>query len=79
MMLRLTQVLGGASDPEIADALHAREYDRTVEHISLEPADTARKPLRATTDADTDCAKQNHAERLLAHLEFRRARVLEDG
>ena len=55
-MLRLTYILGNASDPEIADALHTCEHHGTVEHISLDPADTARKRLRVTTDADTDCA-----------------------
>lgn len=55
-MLRLTRILGNASDPEIAEALHACEHHGTVEHITLDPADTARRRLRVTTDAGTDCA-----------------------
>lgn len=55
-MLRLTRILGNASEPEIAERLHDCSHHGRVETITLDPADTARKRLRLTTDAGTDCA-----------------------
>ena len=55
-MLRLTQILGNATDTAIAERLHALEHDGRVESISLDAADTARKRLRVQTDKGTDCA-----------------------
>ena len=55
-MLRLTQILGNATEPEIAERLHALEHDGRVETITLDAADTARKRLRVQTDKGTDCA-----------------------
>ena len=55
-MLRLTQILGNATDPAIAERLHALEHDGRVETITLDAADTARKRLRVATDKGTDCA-----------------------
>ena len=55
-MLRLTQILGNATDPAIAERLHALEHDGRVETIVLDAADTARKRLRVQTDKGTDCA-----------------------
>jgi len=55
-MLRLTQILGHATDAEIAERLHALEHDGRVETITLDAADTARKRLRVATDKGTDCA-----------------------
>ena len=55
-MLRLTQILGNATEPDIAERLHALEHDGRVETIKLDAADTARKRLRVQTDKGTDCA-----------------------
>ena len=55
-MLRLTRILGNATDAAIAERLHALEHDGRVETITLDAADTARKRLRVATDKGTDCA-----------------------
>ncbi len=55
-MLRLTRILGNATEPEFAERLHALEHDGRVETITLDAADTARKRLRVATDKGTDCA-----------------------
>ena len=55
-MLRLTRILGNATDTEIAERLHALDHDGLVETITLDAADTARKRLRVATDKGTDCA-----------------------
>ena len=55
-MLRLTQILGNATDPAIAERLHALAHDGRVETITLDVADTARRRLRVATDKGTDCA-----------------------
>ena len=55
-MLRLTRILGNATEPEIAERLHVLEHDGRVETITLDAADTARKRLRVATDKGTDCA-----------------------
>lgn len=78
-MLRLTHVPGSASDPEIADVLHAREHHGKVDHISLDPADTTRMRLCATTGAGKECVMQDCIDRPLTHLEIGRTRVMEDG
>ena len=55
-MLRLTRILGHATEPEFAERLHALEHDGRIETITLDAADTARKRLRVATDKGTDCA-----------------------
>ena len=55
-MLRLTRIVGNATDATVAERLHALEHDGLVETISLDAADTARKRLRVATDKGTDCA-----------------------
>ncbi len=55
-MLRLTRILGNATEPEFAERLHTLEHDGRVETITLDAADTARKRLRVSTDKGTDCA-----------------------
>ena len=55
-MLRLTRIVGDATEPAIADRLHALDHDGRVESIALDAADTARKRLRVQTDKGTDCA-----------------------
>lgn len=53
-MLRLTRVLGNASDPSMAEALHRLEHTGRVERLRLSRADTARKRLHAFTDSGTE-------------------------
>ena len=55
-MLRLTRILGNATEPDFAERLHALEHDGRVETITLDAADTARRRLRVATDKGTDCA-----------------------
>ena len=55
-MLRLTRILGNATESEFAERLHTLEHDGRVETITLDAADTARKRLRVSTDKGTDCA-----------------------
>ena len=55
-MLRLTRILGNATEPEFAERLHTLEHDGRVETITLDAADTARKRLRVATDKGTNCA-----------------------
>jgi urease accessory protein len=55
-MLRLTQILGNAAEPALAERLHGLGHDGVVEYITLDAADTARKRLRVSTDRGTDCA-----------------------
>ncbi|MCZ6720494.1 MAG: urease accessory protein UreE [Alphaproteobacteria bacterium] len=55
-MLRLNQVLGNRSEPEMAERLHAFEHEGRIEYLALRPEDTRRKRLRLTTDRGTDCA-----------------------
>lgn len=53
-MLRLTRVLGHATDASIAESLHELEHHGRVERIRLPRADTARKRLHAFTDRGTE-------------------------
>ncbi len=53
-MLRLTQVLGNASDGKLAEALHRLEHSGKVETLVLKRADIARKRLHAFTSAGTE-------------------------
>lgn len=56
-MLRLTEIIGNASDPDLAPRLHRLEHAGRVEYITLSRDDTLRKRLRVSTDRDTtDCA-----------------------
>lgn len=55
-MLLLDRIVGHASDPRIADALHHVEHHHGVEYLTLSEVDTQRHRLRATTDRGTECA-----------------------
>jgi urease accessory protein len=55
-LLRLTEVLGNASDARIADALHRLEHAGRVEVIVVTQADTARRRLHTRTDRGTEVA-----------------------
>jgi len=54
--LLLERVVGLASEPHIARALHRVEHEDGVEYLSLTAEDTQRHRLRAKTDRGTDCA-----------------------
>ncbi|MBI1397698.1 MAG: urease accessory protein UreE [Betaproteobacteria bacterium] len=53
-MLRLTQVLGNASDARLGEALHRVEHAGGVEILTVSRADTARRRLHAFTDRGTE-------------------------
>jgi urease accessory protein len=55
-MLRLTQIIGHASDPELVEQLHALSHKGRVEYLELSRDDTHRHRLRKETDKGTDCA-----------------------
>jgi urease accessory protein len=55
-MLKLTTILGSRVDPAVADRLHHIGHHGRVEVLALGAEDAARKRLRATTDAGTECA-----------------------
>jgi urease accessory protein len=55
-MLRLETILGLATAPEFAEALHQLEHRGRVEYLTLSEADTQRHRLRALTDRGTECA-----------------------
>lgn len=55
-MLRLTKVVGQATDAAIAERLHQLEHDGRVEWIVLPRDEAARHRLRIATDRGTDCA-----------------------
>ena len=53
-MLRLTQVAGNASDPELGETLHRLEHAGRVDTLTLKRADIARKRLHAFTDGGVE-------------------------
>ena len=55
-MVKLETILGLATEPEMADALHHVEHHGRVEYLTLSEADTQRHRLRALTDRGTECA-----------------------
>lgn len=55
MEVRVTEVLGFASDPALAERLHLLSHDGRVEQVTLAQDDVHRRRLRATTDKGTDC------------------------
>jgi urease accessory protein len=55
-MLRLTRIIGHASDPELVERLHALSHKGRVEYLELSRDDTHRHRLRKETDKGTDCA-----------------------
>lgn len=54
--LLLDRVVGLASEPHIARALHRVEHEDGIEYLALSVEDTQRHRLRAKTDRGTDCA-----------------------
>lgn len=55
-MQTLTQILGYATDHEIAHRLHHLEHDDAVRYITLSKQDTLRHRLRAITDRGEEIA-----------------------
>jgi len=55
-MLKLEAILGHATEPDIADALHHLEHHGEVEYLTLSEADTQRHRLRVLSDKGTECA-----------------------
>lgn len=55
-MLRLTGILGQATDPELFERLHALQHAGRLERILLGPEDALRHRLRIVTDRGTECA-----------------------
>lgn len=55
-MLRFQAVLGLATEPEIASALHALAHTGAIEFVELDAKDLSRRRLRVSTDKGTECA-----------------------
>jgi len=55
-MLRLTQVLGTASEPYLAEQLHALSHRGAVEYVTLRREDVSRRRLHVFTDRGTEGA-----------------------
>lgn len=55
-MLRIQAVLGLATEPEMASALHSLGHTGCIEFVELNAKDIARRRLRVCTDKGTECA-----------------------
>jgi urease accessory protein len=55
-MITITGILGTASDPRFAAALHHLDHDDRVETLVVGEEDSARRRFRGTTDKGTDVA-----------------------
>ena len=55
-MLKLENIFGASTDPQIAARLHDLGHAGRIESLPLSQEDTHRHRLRATTDAGTECA-----------------------
>lgn len=55
-MLRLTEIIGTASEPHIAERLHSLSHRGAVEYVTLRREDTSRKRLHVFTDRGTEGA-----------------------
>ena len=56
MLLRISGLVGLATDAELAERLHTLSHRGQVETLTLPTRDLARRRLRANTDAGTECA-----------------------
>ncbi len=80
-MVRIDHLVGLATEPAIAEALHALEHAGRIEYVTLTPADTQRHRLRAMTDRGTEVAialprAQHLADGAVLLLEGERAIVV---
>jgi urease accessory protein len=55
-MITITEILGTASDPSLADRLHHLEHHDRVETLIVGEEDASRRRLRGKTDKGTDVA-----------------------
>jgi len=55
-MLKIDHIVGLATDPAVAEALHRLEHADAVEYLTLSEMDTQRHHLRAITDRGTEIA-----------------------
>ncbi len=55
-MVRVTNLVGVASDAELGESLHALSHTGQVEYVILNRADMSRHRLRVTSDKGTECA-----------------------
>jgi len=55
-ILKIDHIVGLATDPAMAEALHRLEHADAVEYVTLSEMDTQRHHLRAITDRGTECA-----------------------
>lgn len=54
-MLHLTGILGRSDEPGLAERLHDLAHRGRIEYLHVAPQDAARRRLRRSTDAGTDC------------------------
>jgi urease accessory protein len=54
--VRVTSLVGLASDADVGERLHALSHAGQVEYVILNRADMSRHRLRVTTDQGTECA-----------------------
>lgn len=52
----ISKVIGFAGDPDISERLHDLSHNGNIEYLVIEPEDTLRRRLRASTNKGTDCA-----------------------
>jgi len=55
-MITVTEIIGAASDPRIAERLHQLEHHDRVEYLTIQGSDIERRRLRGRTDKGTDVA-----------------------
>jgi len=54
--VRVTSLVGLASDADVGERLHALSHAGQVEYVILNRADMSRHRLRVVTDRGTECA-----------------------
>src|SRR5258705_6629645 len=55
-MITVTEIIGAANDPRIAERLHQLEHHDRVEYLTIQGFDIERRRLRGRTDKGTDVA-----------------------
>jgi len=80
-MLKLDRILGQASEPAMAERLHALDHAGRIEYVVLAGEDTRRHRLHVSTDRGTECAimlpRSEHLENgTVLHLSTDRAIVV---
>lgn len=55
-MIQLTEILGYAAEPDIAERLHHVSHHGTLEYLALAAHDVGRRRLRVSGDHGSDCA-----------------------